>query len=607
MATFGDATGQRLNEAKTALLPIGEVPADLPPTAHGLRVVSSATALGVAFGAAADPASRWDGLVDTINACYSKVASLPKLSMFGRGFANAAYGISKALYHAEFTGLPPAAVLQGLDRTTTKLVVRGDARSATSTAFNSVAGWALPGRPANGGFGVLAWPQHITSRHARWALRLILGPADTPWVAVARELLRCCAGGLGDHPLGLLLWPADAPLPGQAAPLPPPLRRIHSALQRLPPPGALDLQPGPWCRAAPLWGNPLIRPASHPAGIDSTFADFAAAGVASLGQLLLLQRAVAAAASPVAYALVHAGQLRGSPAFTQQDVVAERIAALLDALPQSWVEAARGMAPGVLAGTAQPPTPEEGMAALLSHVGWLHRGRPLPLAAFTVRAGTELQLRPVEGRREQHYFAPFAAAASPAGGASSADVLALLERLWRVRWENRRKEPFWRLVFDGLPTAARLHIPRGCQCGAPGPADRQHHYWACPVAQAVVSAISAAAGAALTPAAIWLARPPPGVHGGIWDVVCLSAVAAMDHGRSRMYQLDSGPASTVPTPLLASRSAVACFWRLLTDFVSLRSLPQSWSIHAPHGHPFIHFHPASASFVLNLPAAAAVP
>ena len=156
MATFGDATGQCLNEAKTVLLPIEEVPTDLPPTAHGLRVVSSATALGVAFGAAADPASRWSGLVDTINAYYTKVASLPKLSMFGRGVATAAYGISKALYHAEFTGLPPAAVLQGIDRTTTKLVGRGDAPSVTTTAFNSVVGWALPGRPADGGFGVLA-------------------------------------------------------------------------------------------------------------------------------------------------------------------------------------------------------------------------------------------------------------------------------------------------------------------------------------------------------------------------------------------------------------------------------------------------------------------
>ena len=127
------------------------------------------------------------------------------------------------------------------------------------------------------------------------------------------------------------------------------------------------------------------------------------------------------------------GSCAGSSAFTQRDTAAQRITALLDALPHTWVAAARDIAPGVLAGTVQPPTPEEGVSAMLSHVGWVHRGRSLPLVAFTVRAGTELQLRPMEGQREQHYLAPFAVTASPAGDATPADVLALLARLWRVR------------------------------------------------------------------------------------------------------------------------------------------------------------------------------
>ena len=41
------------------------------------------------------------------------LASLP-LSIFGRGIASAAYGVSKLLYHAEFTGHPPPAAGQEL-------------------------------------------------------------------------------------------------------------------------------------------------------------------------------------------------------------------------------------------------------------------------------------------------------------------------------------------------------------------------------------------------------------------------------------------------------------------------------------------------------------
>ena len=62
------------------------------------------------------------------------------------------------------------------------------------------------------------------------------------------------------------------------------------------------------------------------------------------------------------------------------------------------------------------------------------------------------------------------------------ELLALLRRLWRVRWENQHKEPFWRLVYNAIPTAARLHLDQPCQCGAAAPADRHHHFWECPIA-----------------------------------------------------------------------------------------------------------------------------
>ena len=40
-------------------------------------------------------------------------------------------------------------------------------------------------------------------------------------------------------------------------------------------------------------------------------------------------------------------------------------------------------------------------------------------------------------------------------------------------------------------------------------------------------------------ASVWLLGPPPrlGVHGDAWALVCLAAVAAMEHGRAHLWAL----------------------------------------------------------------------
>ena len=75
---------------------------------NGLAVVATASALGVAFG---EGGRQWQKLQAGVEAAYAKVASLP-LSALGRGLASASYGIYGHLYHAEFSGLPPAATIQ---------------------------------------------------------------------------------------------------------------------------------------------------------------------------------------------------------------------------------------------------------------------------------------------------------------------------------------------------------------------------------------------------------------------------------------------------------------------------------------------------------------
>lgn len=121
--------------------------------------------------------------------------------------------------------------------------------------------------------------------------------------------------------------------------------------------------------------------------------------------------------------------------------------------------------------------------------------------------------------------------------------------VWKVRWDNHVKEVYWRLVLNGLATAERLHKPeQRCLCAQPGPG-RLHHFWECPVARAVADTVATQlvgpfalrpAGQVLTARHLMLMRPPdtvsdtalqPAIHEGVWQVVCLAAVAAMDVGR----------------------------------------------------------------------------
>jgi len=610
MATFGDATGQRLNVEKTKVLPVGAVPSDLPPTAHGLQVVSEATSLGVTFGSSPDPAAaadRWQQLLEGAEASYGRIASLRRFSIFGRGFASAAYGVSRLLYRAEFSGHPPAAITEALQRATSKLVGRGLAPRAQHRKFAGVAGDMLAGRPAEGGFGALPWLEHISARHAWWGLQLLLAPAGAPWLAIARSLLAACCGDMGGHGLGLLYWPATESLPGAVALLPQPLHRLHAALASLPRPIGVDTPvPGPWCWAAPLWGNPFFISAEHPDGIDHSFLDFAAAGIATLGQLLHLRQALEAVPSQGAYHMVWVAQLRRSYAFAQRYVAAERIDQLVAALPPGWVHAAEDAAAELAAGRLPPPELSDAMAAMIPCLAWRRAAgaAPLTLRAFTVREGTALLTAPQRRRRLQSYFTPFAVeAAGAAHDGSGQEVAALLRRLWRLRCDNGLKEPFWLLAHDGLPTAARLRTT--CKCGAAAPCDRLHHYWSCPVAAAVIGAIAAAAGRAIPRHAVWLCRTPPGIHAGVWDLVCLAAIAAMDHGRRTLYALSTGPPPEAPLSAIAGRSACARFWSHLTDFMAFSCAPPGWRNHCPTGHPFIHVDPATNNLAVHCPAAEA--
>ena len=138
----------------------------------------------------------------------------------------------------------------------------------------------------------------------------------------------------------------------------------------------------------------------------------------------------------------------------------------------------------------------------------------------------QLQLRPCrEARATAHErYVKEALGLEPLQGLPNGALEALrgsLRRLWQsLKWENANKEIFWRLAVDGVPLPGNSHM-RGapvvaCGCGSFSAghqglgSPRQHHFWHCPVAQAVVGQVEARAGIPVARSHLWLASPPRG-------------------------------------------------------------------------------------------------
>lgn len=207
----------------------------------------------------------------------------------------------------------------------------------------------------------------------------------------------------------------------------------------------------------------------------------------------------------------------------------------------------------------------------------------------------------------------FATEAGCADGEAAAKLLRTntMRQVWGLPWENKRKEILWRLAVDGVAMYGAKRYTGGeplpclCNCGR---VSRTHHFWECPVAAAVVREVQLGLAAAtphggITREHVWLAQPPPGVHRGIWQVVVLAALNAMDAARRRLtsqcmpaieqrkqlvkLQRAHNPgAAQSPTRVIAEPEqlhlarvfAIERFWSGIEDFAHLNHQrpPKSW-------------------------------
>ena len=666
MQQFADASGEALNFDKSYLLPIGkearvalwqqhflplvrqELPAaateaEVVHEAHrrarqqflldgasvpegqriaGFKVVAQAAALGMLFNAKGHVSVDWESRLANVKGVFSYVSSLG-LSVFGRAFAAAGYGISKLLYAAEYAGLPPQRILDELSRLQAKLVDRGLAPDTPGQHFAGVRAGLLPGHPKYGGFGAMPWKEHILGRHAMWGVRLMLGSDDTPWVYVARHLL----GGNRQCPtfatLGIAMC-TDAVLGPDGRHLCPALTRLAQGLQALPAweDGAAEpLQPGPWCHSMPLWCNPFVMGQGAPGalprrGLEAEFGDIAQLPtISTVGKARTALRAIEGACRPgegprLFQAEVWPNFLCSNALFQDRQHALERFTALLAAIPSCWTDAITNRDRGDVKEVLQD--------RLLPRLLWRLPGSNygVLLSRMRVRQATRAQLGPLLAARGEKQVAflqeAYAGAAPSPAQLDAASLYPVFQQLWSLPWENSRKEVYWRLTLDGLPTAARMHQGEGepCNCGTRLPG-RPHHFWECPVAQAVVGELQRVIGPQapqLSRAQVWLLQAPQGIHGGVWGVVCLAAIIAMEKGRKLLtkWRLAGGQAGGAqqgarrgagqqrpPPPLAqrlpaASRLAVATIWDCLQDFVGLGLAPAPWVAEVAADHPFLH-------------------
>jgi exonuclease III len=624
LQVFAAATGQKLNLSKCEALVIGATAAGAPSLAgqvlHGVRFSDEVIALGIRFSNTAESASMvaagadWPALVDRVRAAFARLCHLG-LSPFGRGYATAAYGTSKLLYHAEYC-TPPPEVFTALERLAHRAIDIGDMESAQRLR---VPRSVVHVKPRYGGFGGLNFDTHVSARHAVWAARLLCSPAPLAGPAAAAAAcpmwVRLIGGDMATrhaacwhyarHPFYLLsgLYPAHTPQ----------LERLVAALRRLPPlsdvsPAELP-SPGPWCYSAPLWGNPTLHRArqhlhSGALTIDRIMraADLHHGVVLTVGDVVRV--------------------LRTGPSFGPARRAVERLVQLL---PSTWVAAAANVYSELQQRQQQglPAVPVPGIDAALGHIlprlGWLVDNTPLFLSHLTVRTANVLIQAVVGVRSDMHarHTAFVRAAGAVAAGEADAAALGLatqLERrllrsVWRLRWENYNKEAWWRLSLDAFGGRDQQ-----CPCGH-GTATRHHICWHCPVAAAVrAELLAGGVSAQLQMRHLWLMEQPPSatqrpVHIGVWQVVCLAAAGAMWHGHKQLWRffrqqqaviqaqqqqvqqihvLDAmwgavGVQAPAPPPLpalvpgdlvaQASRRSVSFFWERLEDYCMLQRLP----------------------------------
>ena len=651
MSDFAKASGQCLNPTKTRLLHIGQQPTQTAApgeAAHGLgamQVVAKAKSLGVFFDQCGKSSVDWGGSLEIVRHRMQNISRISKLSAFGRAFATNAYALSTLLYAAQFAGHLPSNVTDKLSKWSAALVDAGLGPGDDLRRAPGIPGDCMAAHPKCGGFGLMPVHHHLLSRWACEALPLMQG-GTAPWVAVARELwprwaaaTEPCTRAASSSPWGLLLCGREHLFPSAYADerLPSALHALALGMRALPPlrhVGTEALDAEELCWHAPLWANPIFTAPQDwewfgqqrrvAVGLEQVVASglLQLPKLQSLGQAVVLSSEldrVCALPGLVAQRAAYQRDIWGpwlcnKPQYADRQLAHQHLQALLALVPQVWLAAARAhlaaaYAAGDSAAQLSIVTPDDLLLAretLCADLGWQRPGgsaeNVIRLADLTVATATKLQrlsaLDAIAPRHAAFLNSVRMLDGTPAG-AQLPVVQLVLSRWWGVRVANTYKEAAWRLTLNAFPTAQRMQLTTGCAaCSAAGPGV-EHHFWLCPVAVAVREEVERqlrafnllTAGENLPCRALWLAcAPHRDVHRLVWDMVCLAAIHACEHGRRVAWAVSCRLGVPVLVEQVAIRAAVGGFWDALADFAATARVPGRHRVQLLTRQPFLAWH-----------------
>jgi hypothetical protein len=588
-----------------------------------MPVVASAKALGIRINALGKPVEDWGGRAEGVGKILRRIKGR-HMSMFGNAFGFAGYG-TPFLYCAEHGGGPTAAPRKALQGHITELLAsptRGHKKP-----FYAVKGGVLVGHPREGGFGLLPVEQHVRARHAVRLVNLVNQEHRQPenWGALARvqwegknaarvrwPFMGLLSAGVFREGMGAGVRHCVGARRPDGTALPQPLARLVRAFAGLPPlvdVGAKPLELGGWVSMAPLWGNPFLTERTPEGGLGGClegrgFWDLAGLDqLQFLGDLAPMRRVVEGPNLPAAGEPLLQGYVRclsESPSFAGTALIRQRLDLLAAEVSAEWRAAA---------GTDEAKRLFFGRGRVVGGVGTMLMRRlgfargGLRALGLTVREATELQLGPereekAERQRKYHAlargeaFVELLPGEAAEGKPEAEAVRDWLGRVWDSGHDNHTKEKTFLLVYDGYGTARRRRA-RGekCSCGFVCPG-REHHFWSCPVATAVLDAVRQGLppGTGLRREHVWLGIAPAcQIVTGVWHAVAIAAIEAMAKGRSRLIKvkLSQGQAAAAGGVGQAAAHAAASFWASLQNYVSMQQWPRVWVDQLAEDAPFL--------------------
>lgn len=656
LTIFGNASNLRPSIPKLQSLLIGMVPEVTPPNVTSIgafKLVSSTRTLGLHLShATGSSTAAWELLVGKFKA-RCKLLSQCGLSMFGRCSSLSAYCNSIIFYAAEFSGLPAQSILDIFASATSRLINLDAAPSGgPARGFYGIKTAELAGHPTLGGFGLIPIESHITARHAKACIRLLVDNSDVAWIRLGRQLL-ALASPPRDLVFSRLAALSEKSLPYLPS-LPSPLSWLLKALHQLPP-LIVDpnLEPGPWCYSVPLWDHTFLVPAAaatasasasssiqlagislnsvpHAAGFYSSVSKLQTIGDALVcyGRLCAISAATNERITPhqlyTAVANDYFGPAsagvwtnNGPSGLPDLETAKPRLKALLQSIRSDWLLAARSLllADENLPTPAPKPSMEDAVSKILNNLGWKHSGKFLPVAEYTVKWGTLRHFETTAASAAQlTKFKKYVLLADPSatnGNIHLQRLYTAFKRAWSIRWDRKNTQMLWQLAHDALPTAQRLHSTAPCSCctsvSSPG---LIHHYWECSVAVALrnellqqLSHIEGFTEATLQRHHLWLLESPlPTFFKPLWPVVALAALNAMDSGRRTLFRLtrnrQSTPVLIASSRRAAIRNAIAAFWKFLAQFAATPQATTIWSS-LTEDHPFLHWNTTECKLKLS--------